>query len=192
MRYIYSHLSATFFMLCIVLPIFILIRLIQLRRKKQKPTLHDVGLLCFVACVTAVLSSMVFPGFSEVSGKLTLAPPGFKANLIPFQFLTNSFKYLSRDLYSLFTINIIGPIAIFVPIGLLLPLLWRGFSLKNTLLSVLPFAIVIEAIQYFLPRYADIDDVILYMVGTLLGYLCYKLFCKRVPNMVHKLHSQLK
>ena len=72
--------------------------------------------------------------------------------------------------------NTFGNIALFVPLGILLPLLSTRFlSLKRILLLALCMSLTIETIQFFLrfvgnPRAVDIDDVILNTLGACVGF----------------------
>lgn len=71
----------------------------------------------------------------------------------------------------------------FVPFGILLPVVFpkmRKFC--KTLLCAFLFSFLIEFVQYFIGRSADIDDVIMNTAGGLIGYglfaLCRLLFGK--------------
>lgn len=73
--------------------------------------------------------------------------------------------------------NLAGNILLFVPMGLLFPLCRKkktGFFL--VMIIVLGTSLFIEVMQYFwfLSRSADVDDVILNLLGGVLGYLIYK------------------
>ena len=73
--------------------------------------------------------------------------------------------------------QLVGNILLFAPLGLLLPLVSRRFaSFRAVLVVAAPTSMSIEAIQYLQKslgamRSVDIDDVILNVVGALLGYL---------------------
>lgn len=72
-------------------------------------------------------------------------------------------------------------VAMFVPLGFFLPLLWKKFRrLKNTLLFGVGATVFIELAQLFTYRATDINDVITNTAGALLGYLLFRL--------AHKLH----
>ena len=65
------------------------------------------------------------------------------------------------------------------PLGFLLPVQFRKFqSFPRTALTVLVVALLIETLQYFIGRSADIDDVIINTVGGIFGYLCFMLYAK--------------
>jgi len=87
--------------------------------------------------------------------------------------IVDLFMYTFTDSFK----NLIGNIVIFIPLGLLYPLCRKkkvGFI--EALLVILGSTVAIEVIQFFFltSRRADIDDVILNLIGGLIGYLIYK------------------
>jgi glycopeptide antibiotics resistance protein len=78
--------------------------------------------------------------------------------------------------------NTLGNVALFVPLGILLPLVSNRFlRLKRVLLFALLLSLSVEATQFVLrfvgnPRAVDIDDVILNTLGGCLGFGFYKAF----------------
>jgi glycopeptide antibiotics resistance protein len=81
--------------------------------------------------------------------------------------------------------NTLGNVALFLPLGVLLPLVSNRFRLlKRVLVVALCMSLSIEAIQFVLrflgnPRAVDIDDVILNTLGGCLGFAVYKLLIAR-------------
>lgn len=100
-------------------------------------------------------------------------------SLIPFRTL---FQYI-KELFSGRNpaearhafINIFGNILLFVPFGVLLPLIWKRLRTVLWLLLCFAAAIVfIEAVQLFTLRGAcDIDDLILNTLGAFFGFLLF-------------------
>lgn len=75
--------------------------------------------------------------------------------------------------------NILGNIAIFIPFGLLLPIVQKDKS-KKIILYGLITSVLIEIIQYvFALGSSDIDDLMLNTLGTVIGYLLYKIIHKK-------------
>jgi glycopeptide antibiotics resistance protein len=76
--------------------------------------------------------------------------------------------------------NTYGNVALFMPLGILLPLISTRFqSLKRMLLLALCVSLTIETLQFVLrfvgnPRAVDIDDVILNTLGACVGYVIYR------------------
>ncbi len=125
----------------------------------------------------AVISRMVFHPMATVDGavqplifEFATAWP-FRVNLIPF---VNLFDYESRrDLL----LNIIGNCTMFIPTGILTPVLYRHLgSFKKTVLTGFLISLSIEIIQLpFAVRASDIDDLILNTLGVAAGYGIYAL-----------------
>ena len=88
-----------------------------------------------------------------------------EVNLIPFKSLTEQFGH--SLIYG--TFQTLSNIALLMPYAYLSRLLFKNFTSKKTVIIGLLISCAIEAIQLFEPRSADIDDVILNMIGVLLG-----------------------
>ncbi len=89
-------------------------------------------------------------------------------NLDPFDTLRRQYAFQSERV---FLQQVIGNIGLLLPFGLL-AVMW-GKSLLRTLAYVAVGSVIIEAAQYSLPisRVADVDDVILNVLGGLTGWL---------------------
>ena len=96
-------------------------------------------------------------------------------NLIPF---SNGFSFG-------FILNIF----LFIPLGFLCPLISKKYQhIKNTLFIGCGLSFTIEIVQLFtLYRATDIDDLITNIIGTLLGYLCFKIAHKLIAKQSHPL-----
>jgi glycopeptide antibiotics resistance protein len=76
--------------------------------------------------------------------------------------------------------NTIGNLLLFIPLGILLPLVSDRFrSLARMLPAALCLSVTIETIQFLSqfvgsPRSVDIDDVLLNTLGACLGFLIYR------------------
>jgi glycopeptide antibiotics resistance protein len=72
-------------------------------------------------------------------------------------------------------INLVGNVLVFVPLGYFLPKIWKGFRLLFvTILTVAMLMIVVEFLQYATGLGScDVDDLILNVAGTLIGYLIW-------------------
>ncbi len=93
-------------------------------------------------------------------------------NLIPLQ----SFDLGAPTRYTLF--NILGNIVMFVPFGLFIALLWRGYTWKRALVVGFCITSFIECWQLLVGRAFDIDDLMLNSLGILCGYWLWRfLYC---------------
>ena len=86
-------------------------------------------------------------------------------HLIPFQ---------SEGLFT----NVMNVI-MFMPFGFLLPLLWEKCrSIPKTIVAGFLFSLSIEIGQLFNRRQTDIDDLLMNVLGTILGFCIWLLFNK--------------
>lgn len=94
--------------------------------------------------------------------------------LVPFESTQNYLDMLRLDRINpdIVARNIAGNIAMFVPLGFLLPCITDRFTkLKFTLSGAVLLAFVLEALQLLTLRGSfDIDDIILRSVGAMLGF----------------------
>ena len=100
-----------------------------------------------------------------------MSEPGLQYK--PFHSLQNYVYYIK--LYGIRS-NLIGNILLFVPIGLLLPILSQWYKKWHKMLIVgFCLSLVIEGIQGITRRgYFDIDDLILNTIGTMVGWMLWK------------------
>ena len=125
----------------------------------------------------AVLIRFVFYPFFTVNGKVqpliinmgSIQP--LRINLIP---LVNILDY---DIKREATINIIGNISMFIPTGIIMPILYKRLDrFWKVLLAGAGLSFGIEMIQLLFPgSVTDIDDLILNAAGVAIGYGIYKL-----------------
>lgn len=70
--------------------------------------------------------------------------------------------------------NAAGNLVLFIPLGLLIPLVWRRLRFRDGVLIAIAFSVGIELLQYLSrmvgsKRLADVNDVILNVLGACLG-----------------------
>lgn len=155
---IYSFLCA--FIPCLV---YLLIK----DRKEKKFYLIFIFLFIFyiwmVYTVTGAggLSDIIYAPEGGINDSIIRA----NINLIPF----------SRGISVTFYLNII----MCVPLGFLLPLIWKDYrKIYKTTIVGLGFSLLIELSQLITTRATDIDDLIANTIGTVIGYLIWKVFSK--------------
>ncbi len=76
-----------------------------------------------------------------------------------------------------FIYHVFGNMFWFVPLGFLTPMISKKFNeIKGILILSFIFSFTIELFQFFFNSgVSDIDDIILNVLGSLLGYSCYRL-----------------
>ncbi|EPY2273681.1 VanZ family protein [Clostridium sporogenes] len=102
-------------------------------------------------------------------------------NLIPFSFITD-FSNATMDVALM---NIVGNFALFIPLGILVPALFKNISKKKTIFICFGVSLSFEIIQYIIGLgSSDIDDLILNTFGGIIGTLLYFTFLKKIDTKV--------
>lgn len=97
-------------------------------------------------------------------------------NLIPFQ--SGS---LITNLLNIF---------MFMPLGFLLPLIWKRYrQLLPTVLLGAGFSLMIELLQLFNRRVSDIDDLLMNTLGAFLGFILWYLWQLLVKKDSMEIHA---
>ncbi|MEK4487177.1 VanZ family protein [Psychrobacillus sp. FSL H8-0484] len=180
MHVIINYLDDMFFFICLALPILIIWRLIRWKKRgfQLKEGLHELGILILISILIGVFSQTIIPkpGAAKVFGT------GLNLELFRVVKETyNAIVYLG--FWQPFYINFLGNILLFIPIGFLLPLLFKRMEFfPNTVIIGLGTSFFIEIVQLPQNRSSDVDDLWLNTLGALLGYLLYLFIRKRFPG----------
>lgn len=127
----------------------------------QKTVLYGI----FALYLVAVCSLVGFPGVLDFA-----FDPAY--NPVPFAGMGGDLK------------NCILNVLLFIPLGILLPVIWARFdSLKSVLLWALCFSALIELMQLFNFRTTDVNDLITNTAGAALGYLLARPAIKKHPKL---------
>lgn len=167
-------------------------RIPDYKQALKKARLNEIVRLLFVFWAAGVVSLTVFQSgfwgnfwYTFVFRTIPApAPPNrLHWDLVPdfLNYALNGFKISADDL-DYFITNTLLNIALFVPLGLLLPFVWKKANPAKTVLVGFICTLVIEAVQPFARRNGDIDDVIFNTFGVLIGYLLYLLIKKLFPK----------
>ena len=151
--------------------------------QQKKVVWKREALLLLMYINLAVLIRFVFYPFFTVNGEVqpliinmsSLQP--LRVNLIP---LVNILDY---DIKREAAINIIGNISMFIPTGVIMPILYKRLDcFWKVLLAGAGLSFVIEVIQLLFPgSVTDIDDLLLNTLGVAVGYGIYAA-CKRLKR----------
>ena len=156
--------------------IWIIIRFAIWIKKKHIDWKREVVLLLMYINLAVIIRFVFFP-MSKLDGQVqplifdiaTEFP--FRVNLFP---LVNLFDYDNkRDLL----LNVIGNVAMFIPSGIVLPIVYKRLdTFGRVLVAGAGISLCIEIIQLpFRVRATDIDDLVLNTVGVIVGYGLYSL-----------------
>lgn len=89
-------------------------------------------------------------------------------NLIPFQEMTR-YSIGSKA----FFYNVIGNIVLFVPFGYFVSDYLKAKKIPHILIVSIIISLTVELIQFKIGRAFDIDDIILNVIGSILGFMVY-------------------
>lgn len=99
------------------------------------------------------------------------------ANFMPTKTISR-FLFVSKN-FRVSAENLLGNIAIFVPLGFLLPIILRRkvHTLKSVVITSFFVSLAMETSQLvFNLGIFDVDDIMLNMLGAVIGYIIYRIF----------------
>ena len=154
--------------------IAVLLRTTDLIVNKKKLVIHEelisLSFIIYILCLFYIVT------FQDVNWSTH--------NFVPFR------EILRYDIGSgLFYKNIFGNMLLFVPYGIFIA---RYLKLKEPLILIIIAFITslsVEVIQFLIGRVFDVDDIILNVVGCVLGfslYIVFQKFSSRLPKFLHK------
>ena len=109
---------------------------------------------------------------------------GSGMNIIPFKEIMR-YKFGSK----MFIYNVLGNILIFVPFGYFISRYVKPKKVFPIIVDAIITSITVETVQLKIGRSFDIDDVMLNMVGAVLGYFVYialDAIYKHLPKILQK------
>ncbi len=178
MNQIMTYMETMLIVMLITLPIVLLYRYIKYKKRNSYCIQHEVGVILFIAYLLGLASLTIIPGIASDG----IQPFEGQINLELFKvFQQTIYIVQTSGNWNYFTINFIGNIVMFMPIGFFIGLLFNKNSLIITTLYGLLFSLVIEISQLFISRGSDVDDLWLNTLGAILGYICYLFFKKIKP-----------
>lgn len=186
MDLILDYLQDMWLYMVITTPFIIVFRIYKVKKVQVKINyFHEIGVILFFMFLAGLLSQTVIPVVYVNNGTILFVNGNYQAvNLEFFKVLTetyNAIKYL--DLWQPFFINFVGNIVMFMPIGFLLPLLWKKFeNVFITFGTGFLLSLSIELLQLPQMRSSDVDDLWLNTLGTVIGYIVF-LF---IPKMIRR------
>ena len=132
----------------------------------------------------AALNKILFGGFR---GYIEYA--FYSVNLVPFSTIMSYINAIANNTMNIDipVKNLLGNLLLFLPMGIYLPCILKKLrSFKSTMLCIFILLVGVELIQFVTMRGAfDIDDLILNMLGALIGFIIFK------STLGQKLHSWL-
>lgn len=164
----------------IILPLYLVLRK-PWRREHRREIILAVFLLFMIGLLVLALQGKYQMPTRMLADARDRLATGVGINLVPFRSIQAYFMHYSIDM---FLVNFVGNIVMFMPWGFGLTLLWKKIR-KPWLAALysLGLTVFIEAVQLFIGRSVDVDDLILNFAGSCLGAgVCY-ILRKKFPGL---------
>ena len=169
-----SVVYPTLILSLIVVPCWLALRLYRLRTARRRPSFgREFLLVSFIVYLCGLAAATLNPHDRARMG--TPAMPGIELHPNLETLACSSAKLPSGSRERFFCMyNAKGNVLLFIPLGFLIPLIWRRLRFRNVILIAVGVSIGIETLQYISRvwgsyRLADINDVILNSLGACVG-----------------------
>ncbi|MGG4183699.1 VanZ family protein [Paenibacillus jamilae] len=139
--------------------------------------LHHVALMLLIL-YTGLLLYWMFLGFGR-----TLRPgPPYSYNIVPFDTIRQYWRAMESFPFRVWGVNLLGNIGVFIPFGILMPIIWVSMrSIGSLLLTIVIALVILEVSQMLLGAGTmDVDDIILNVLGVLCGRVAYVFLRKKL------------
>ena len=170
----FELLNETWPTLVIFLTVVILMRIFYIINNNKKFILHEELLLLLFITYILFLFELVTSRDLYMSG----------TNLIPFKEILR-YPFGSEN----FNRQVFGNIILFMPFGFFAAYYTKMKKLGSITLISLMVSLTIEIVQKYIGRSFDIDDIILNVLGGILGFLIYialDAVRKKLPSIFQK------
>lgn len=162
-------------MLTIFLVVIITCRIAYLSQHREKVHYYQEFIKLFFIIYILILYGLLTNTEINTNGGM---------NLVPFS------EILRYEIGSnLFMFNVLGNILIFVPFGYFISHFTKAKKIWPVMIVTLITSATVEFVQLQIGRSFDIDDIILNVVGAILGFLVYVAFNaikKHLPAFLQK------
>ena len=159
-------------MVIISVVIMVSFRICYLIKQKQRIVLYkELSMLIFGVYILTLFQVVTFQ--DDVSWSSN--------NFIPFREILR-YNITSR----LFIKNVLGNMIMFLPFGLFTSYYLKVEKITLPLILILIASISIEIVQMIIGRVFDVDDILLNIIGGILGFLVYnsiRLISKKLPSV---------
>lgn len=170
----FEVLNTTWPTLVIFLTIIILLRVFTILNTSKKFILHEELLLLLFITYILFLFELVTSRDVYMNG----------TNLVPFR---EMFRYPVGS--ENFNRQVIGNILLFMPFGFFATYYTKIKKISSISFMSLLVSLTIEVVQKYIGRSFDVDDIILNVVGGILGFLVYiglDAIRKKLPSIFQK------
>ena len=156
---IYTTLMSTWPMIALFVVIMAILRIFRIIIKHERFLFYRELYNLFFIIYLLLLYYLLLSTENASSG----------LNLIPFKEITRYSLTSAQFLY-----NVIGNIVLFIPFGLFVSDFIGAKKTYQILIVSILISLTAELIQFKIGRAFDIDDIILNVIGAIIGYMFYK------------------
>lgn len=147
-----------------ILEIYISIKIIYIIKNKIKIDLFkEIIIILFIIYIIILF--------------YIISKPIYTYNIINLKPFKEILRYNINN--KLFIKNVIGNILLFIPFSLFITYYLNIKKLYINLILSFILSLTIELIQIYIGRVFDIDDIILNLISSIIGYYIYKVFKKK-------------
>lgn len=166
---IHGVVDFTWPMVLISAVVIVSLRIVYLIKNKQKLVLYkEIFMLAFIIYILCLFQIVTFQDVVSWS----------KNNFIPFREITR-YKLGSR----LFFKNVLGNMIMFLPYGFFSSVILKLKKPNIILFLTLIASVSIECVQLSIGRVFDVDDIMLNVLGGVLGFYLYY-FLEKLANTI--------
>ena len=149
-------------------------RIVQLNQNEEKFIFHKEAMkLIFIIYILCLYQAVTYQDVSYAG-----------ANYIPFK---EMFRYNVGS--NLFFRNVIGNLLLFMPYGFFIALYTKAKKPIIIISLATVASLSIEITQLLIGRVFDVDDILLNIIGAIIGFLLYqllKIINDKLPNFLKK------
>lgn len=156
--------------------------------KKKYSNLEKFMIVSFYIYLIFLFSKTFLPLPINELDKIIFKNMAIKNNYIPFKSII---EIITTSTNNVIIYQIGGNILLTIPLGFFLPIIYKNINLAKAMKIGLAVAVGIEIMQGVVSkiigiqyRSIDVDDILLNIIGTIIGYLIYKIFNKIIYNKV--------
>lgn len=146
---------------------FLVVLVIFRSTQKKKGIFHTQ-----YSFLAMILFSVYMVGVYHFTGAGTI----YDGLMYQFEWRQDQFNWIPFS-NSIDVVAYVLNVVLFVPLGLLVPIIWKKMNkLSNLIATGFLFTILIEASQLLNNRRTDIDDILLNVLGAVVGFGLFRLF----------------
>lgn len=179
----------------IAVPCWLGLRLYRLRSTGERLSFHrEILLVTLVLYLSGLGAATLAPNHGSRSRADTAVGVDFRPSLATLTCRPSATLPSGSNARFFCMYNARGNVLLFLPLGILIPLIWTRLRVRSAILIAVALSVGIEVVQYLSRawgsyRLADVNDVVLNVVGACLGLASVsllRLFYRRIRPAVRR------